>query len=193
MVSLDYLLEMLDEQGIARNVSIPHDEARMRYSLRKNTVSNFEEFTGVITDYYNHHVSQCVMHGGYLSRTEAAGRAKQILEQEYRRQGGTIVTAFNDARDGTNGGLRIVLDRIAESLKTESVERYIRDAFDRYVTPNSWDQKVDIMRQFIARFGHLLSSSIRANQPERYAQNYEELIRSYVDSLKKTSSIFRRF
>jgi len=193
MGSLDYLLEMLDEQGIARNVSIPHDEARMRYSLRKNTVSNFEEFTGVITDYYNHHVSQCVMHGGYLSRTEAAGRAKQILEQEYRRQGGTIVTAFNDARDGTNGGLRIVLDRIAESLKTESVERYIRDAFDRYVTPNSWEQKVDIMRQFIARFGHLLSSSIRANQPERYAQNYEELIRSYVDSLKKTSSIFRRF
>ena len=193
MGSLDYLLEMLDEQGIARNVSISHDGARMRYSLRKNTVSNFEEFTGVITDYYNHHVSQCVMHGGYLSRTEAAGRAKQILEQEYRRQGGTIVTAFNDAHDGTNGGLRVVLDRIAESLKTESVERYIRDAFDRYVTPNSWDQKVDIMRQFIARFGHLLSSSIRVNQPERYAHNYEELIRSYVDSLKKTSSIFRRF
>jgi len=193
MGSLDYLLEMLDEQGIARNVSIPHDEARMRYSLRKNTVSNFEEFTGVITDYYNHHVSQCVMHGGYLSRTEAAGRAKQILEQEYRRQGGTIVTAFNDSHDGTNGGLRVVLDRIAESLKTESVERYIREAFDRYVEPNSWEQKVDIMRQFIARFGHLLSSSIRANQPERYAQNYEELIRSYVDSLKKTSSIFRRF
>jgi len=193
MGSLDYLLEMLDEQGIARNVSIPHDEARMRYSLRKNTISEFEEFTGVITDYYNHHVSQCVMHGGYLSRTEAAGRAKQILEQEYRRQGGTIVTAFNDAQDGTNGGLRVVLDRIAEALKTESVERYIRDAFDRYVTPNSWEQKVDIMRQFIARFGHLLSYSIRANQPERYAQNYEELIRSYVDSLKKTSSIFRRF
>jgi hypothetical protein len=85
------------------------------------------------------------------------------------------------------------LDRLAEALKTESVGRYIRDAFDRYVEPNSWEQKVDIMRQFIARFGHVLSSSIRANQPERYAQNYEELIRSYVDSLKKTSSIFRRF
>lgn len=193
MGSLDYLLAMIDEQAIARNVSIPHDEARMRYSLRKNTVSNFDEFAGLIADYYNHHVSQCVMHGGYLSRTESAGRAKQILEQEYRRQGGTIVTAFNDAQDGTNGGLRVVLDRIAEALKTESVERYIRDAFDRYVAPNSWEQKVDIMRQFISRFGHLLSSSIRANQPERYAHNYEELIRSYVDSLKRTSSIFRRF
>lgn len=193
MGSLENLLAMIDELGIARNVSVPHDEARMQYSLRKNTVSNFGEFTEVISDYYSHHVSRCILHGGYVSRTEASGRAKEILEQEYKRQGGNIVTAFNDAHDGTNGGLRVVLDRIAESLKTESVVRYIRETFDRYVEPNSWEQKVDIMRQFIARFGHLLSSSIRAGQPERYAQNYEELIRSYVDSLKRTSSIFRRF
>jgi hypothetical protein len=193
MGSLEHLLAMIDELGIARNVGVPHDEARMHYSLRRNTVSSFPEFTEAITDYYNHHVSLCVLHGGHLSRTEAAGRAKQILEQDYRRQGGSLVTAFNDAHEGTNGGLRVVLDRIAESLKTESVERYIREAFDRYVTPNSWEQKVDIMRQFIARFGYLLSSSIRADQPERYAHNYEELIRSYMDSLKRTSSIFRRF
>ena len=103
------------------------------------------------------------------------------------------MTAYNDAHDGTNGGLRIVLDRIAEKLKAESVERYVRDAFDRYVDPSSWEQKVDIMRQFVARFGHMLSSSIRAHQPERYAQNYEELIRAYVESLRNTSSVFRRF
>ena len=103
------------------------------------------------------------------------------------------MTAFNDAHDGTNGGLRIVLDRIAEQLKADSVERYTRDVFDRYVAPNSWEQKVDIIRQLIARFGHLLSSSIRADQPERYAANYEELIRAYVESLRKTSSVFRRF
>lgn len=193
MGTLEDLLSMTDELAIARNVSIAHDEARMQYSLRKNTVSNYAEFAEEITDYYNHHVSRCVLHGGYLSRTEAAGRVKQALEQDYRRQGGNLMTAFNDAHDGTNGGLRVVLDRIAESLKAESVERYIREAFDRYVIPNSWEQKVDIMRQFIARFGHLLSSSIRADQPERYAFNYEELIRSYMDSLKRTSSIFRRF
>ena len=193
MSSLDNLLATMDELAIARNVGIPHDEARMRYSLNSNTVGSFDEFTDVIADYYNHHVSACVVHGGFLSRTEAAGRAKEILEQEYRRQGGNMITAFNDAHEGTQGGLRVVLDRIAEFLKAESVERYIRDAFDRYVTPNSWEQKVDIMRQFIARFGQILSSSINPNQPERYAQNYEDLIRSYVESLKKTSSVFRRF
>ena len=192
MGSLNNLLAAIDELAIARNVGLQHDEARMRYSLNRNTVENFDAFADVIADYYNHHLSECVAHGGFLSRTEAAGRAKEILEQEYRRQGGNMITAFNDANAATNGGLRVVLDRIAEFLKTESVERYIREAFDRYVTPNSWEQKVDIMRQFIARHGHHLSSSIRPDQPERYASNYEELIRAYVESLKRTSSVFRR-
>ena len=69
--------------------------------------------------------------------SEAAGRAKEILEQEYRRRGGDLVTAFH-VHDGTNGGLRVVLDTIAEGLKAESVERYIRDAFDRHVAPKSF-------------------------------------------------------
>ena len=193
MGSLDSLLSQVDELAIAQNVGIPHDEARGGYALSVNTVGSFEEFTDLISNYYNHHVSRCVLHGGALSRTEAAGRAKEILEQDYRKQGGNSITAYNDAHDGTNGGLRIVLDRLAEQLKAESVERYIRDAFDRYVDPTSWEQKVDIIRQFIARFGPMLSSAIHPDQPERYAQNYEELIRAYVDGLKRTSSVFRKF
>ena len=192
MGSLDGLIAAMDELAIVKNVASAHDEARMQYSPRRNTVQSFDDFSDVIADYYNHHVSKCVVHGGYLSRTEAAGRAKEMLEREYGRQGGNIMTAFNDAHHGTNGGLRVVLDKMAEQLKAESVERYIREAFDRYVDPSSWDQKVDIIRQFILRFGHMLSSSIRADQPERYAQNYEELIRSYVTALQRTSSIFRR-
>ena len=192
MVSIRSLLIELEEKTIAQKIGIPHDEARMRYPLRSNTVGNFDEFSWVIGDYYNHHFTNCVSSGGMLSETEASSRAKELLEQEYRRRRGDIVTAYNDSHDGTNGGLRVVLDTIAEALKAKSVERYIRDAFDRYVAPSSWEQKVDIIRQFIAQFGDLLASSIRSDQPERYAQNYQELIHSYVTALQNTSSIFRR-
>ena len=192
MGTIERLLSEIDELYISKNVSIRHDEARMSYSLDKNTVGSYEDFTHVIADYYNHHFSRCVMHGGYLSHTEAAGRAKEILEQVYRRQGGNILTAYNDAHDATNGGLRVVLDKMAERLKEESVERHIRQAFDSFVALNSYEQKVDIMSQFMARYGHLLSSSIQADKPERYATSYEETIRSYVEALKRTSSVFRR-
>jgi len=192
MGSIHSLLAALDERTIAQRVGIHHDEVRISFPLRSNTVVSFDEFSDMIGDYYNYHFTTCVSNGGSLSRAEAAGRAKEMLEQEYRRHNADIVTAFNDAHDGTNGGLRLVLDKIAEALKAESVQRYTRDMFDRHVAPNSWEQKVSIIRQFIAHCGVHLAASIRADQPERYAQNYDELIRSYVDALQRTSSIFRR-
>jgi hypothetical protein len=192
MPSVQSLLAALDERTIAQLIGIPHDEARMRYSLRSNTVATFTDFSDRLGDYYNYHFTTCVSRGGTLSQTEAAGRAKQILEQEYRRLGGDLVTAYNDAHDGSNLGLRGVLDKIAESLKADSVERYTREVFDRHVAPNAWDDKVDILRQFIRHCGIHLGSSIRADQPERYAHDYQELIRSYVAALRRTSAIFRR-
>jgi len=192
MPMIDTILIALDEREIAQRVGLAHDEARMRYPLQRNTVNDFDEFSDIIADYYNYHFAQCVSGGGVMSRPQAAGRAKEMLESEYRRRDGDIVTAFNDAHDGINGGMRVVLDTIAEAMKTESVERYIRDVFDRHVAPNAWEDKVDIIRQFIARCGGNLASSIRADQPERYAQNFRELIRSYIEALRRTSSIFRR-
>jgi hypothetical protein len=191
-MSINSLLSELDERTIAQKIGIPHDEARMRYPINSNTTRNFHDFTWTIGDYYNEHFTTCISRGGTLPVSEAAGRAKEILEQEYRRRGGDLVTAFNDAHDGTNGGLRVVLDTIAEGLKAESVERYIRDAFDRHVAPNSWEQKVEIIRQFIAHCGSFLSSDIQTHQPERYARDFQDLIRSYISALQRTSSIFRR-
>jgi hypothetical protein len=193
MVSIEALLEELEERMIAKKVGIPNDNARISFALKKNTVDDFDEFSRIIGDYYAHHFTKCVSRGGGLSKSEASGRAKEILEREYRdRHRGDLVTAFNDAHDGTNGGLRVILDIIAENSKAESVERYIRDVFDRHVTPNSWDKKVEIVRQFINKTSVDIGSSINKNQPERYAQNYQELIRSYLNGLQRTSSIFRR-
>ena len=191
MNKISNIMAALDERHIAQTVGIPHDEARLRYPLQRNTVGSFEEFAAVAGNYYNYHFSRCVSSGGRFSAAEAAGRAKELLEREYRRRNGDIVTAFNDAHDGTNGGLRVILDLLADGLKEESVTRYVRELFDRQVAPNSWEDKVMIIRQFIERCAVELSSSIRRDQPERYAQNYRELIQAYVQGLKQTSSMFR--
>ena len=185
------LTSMLEERHIARVIGIPHDEARLRYPLQSNTVGSFEEFTENLANYYNHHHAECLT-GGRFSFSEAASRAKEIVEYEYKRKGGDIVTAYNDAHDGTNGGMRAILDIIADRLKAESVENYIREVFDRHVAPNSFDAKVALMTEFIAVFGSQLSTSIQLDRPERYAHDYKNLIRAYVTSLQNTSSMFRR-
>jgi len=192
MGSLSSILEQLDERYIAKKISIPHDEARGSYRIATNTVSDIDSFRKIIGDYYNYHFTHCVSNGGFLSATEAQGRAKEIIESNYRNHGSDFVGAFNDAHDGTNGGLRIVLDKIAEQLKMEAIERHFRKVFDDEVKPNSWEDKVDIIRQFINRYGQDISQHLDTSKPERYASNYADLLRAYVDSLKRTSSLFRR-
>ena len=192
MGSINSLLAELDERVIARRVAIGHDEARMQYHLPSNTVADYDAFKAILADYYNAHYTRCVTNGGRLSRRDAYGAAKALIEQQYRKRRGDIVSAFNDAHDGTSGGMRAILDVICDGLKAESVEHYIQNAFDCHVAPNSWDQKVDLIRQFISYHGHVLSSSIDAGEPERYAHDYSELIRSYTDGLRQTSEMFRR-
>lgn len=192
MTSVESLLAALSEQAIARAAAIPHDEARIGYRLQRNTVDSYEEFSRITGDYVQHHFTTCVAPGGRLGGHDARSRAKEILEHEYGRRNGDIVSAYNDARDGTNGGLRGLLDIIAEHYKSEGVDRYVRDIFDRHVEPCSWEQKVRFIAAFISRCGSYLAHTIRADQPERYAQNYDELIRAYVRGLEQTSAMFRR-
>ena len=192
MATIGTILEALDERNIAQAIGIPHDEARLSYRLHSNTISSFDAFTEIIGEYVQHHSSRCIAAGGRLSRSEAAGRAKEILERAYGRRNGDLITAYNDAHDGTNGGLRQVLDTIAEALKAEAVERYVRDVFDRCVAPNAWEEKVRLVEEFLGRYGPSLGSSVQLGRPERYAQSYKELIRSYVEALQRTSSVFRR-
>ena len=187
------ILEALDELTIAKEVGLCHDEARMSFSHSRNTVGSFPEFAHVIGQYYNHHFSKCISHGGHLSRSEAEQRAREALESHYRRQNGDIVMAFNDAHDGTNGGLRIVLDAIADSLREEAVTRYVQGVFDQYVLPNSWPDKVEIIRQFIAEAQHVLGSSIDPHTPERYARDYQPLIHAYAQGVEPVKRNARRF
>ena len=192
MVSYTSLAQTLDEKEIAKRVSIPHDDARIRYSLNSNQVDTFDEFTDVIARYYEYHFSSCMAGGARLGPGQAASEAKQLLEQQLRRGEGDIVTWFVRARDGLEGGLRVALDAIAEGLKGRAVANYVREAFDRHVTPSSWEDKVEMIRQFLQQAGPSLSSSICMSQPERYAQDYQPLIDAYIQSLRKAAALFRR-
>ena len=192
MSAIHDILTALDERNLARTVTSKHDDARVQFALRSNTVGSFREFTALLGRYYNHHFSACLSRGARLLPFEAEERAKLVVEGLYRKLRGDLSMAFNDARDSTNGGIRVILDGIADALKEEAVENYTRSVFDRYVSPVEWDEKVGIIREFIAECGLHLSPSIHAQQPERYAHDYRELIRAFTDNLRQTSRLFRR-
>lgn len=192
MSALQTIVSELDERNLAIKIGSIHDRTRMQYRSDTNTIGSFDEFSKAIGDYYNYHFSICNSNGGRLSESEASQAAKEIIQGHYQRQNGNLVNAYNDAQDGTNGGMRVLLDLIAEDLKMRSISRYVQNVFDQYVAPNSWEEKVSIIRQFIDAYGHLLSGGIDRANPERYAQDFQTLIRQIVEALRQTSRILRR-
>ena len=129
--------------------------------------------------------------GGTLSHPEAAGRAKEIIDREYRKKGQDKLNAYVDGKEGTNGGMREILDIIMERLKDEAIERHVRDVLDRYVAPTNFDEKVSIVKEIFLRTA-ISSKYVDINRPERYANNYEELIRGLVDNIKAQAAKLRR-
>ncbi len=191
MNAISRILNALQETTIAREVGLKHDNARQRFPGARLMVNDYREFQRLIGDYYSFHCAACGM-AQPLSPLEAQARAKGLLEQVYRRRHGDIVAAYNDAHDGTSNGVRGILDAMADALKAEAIELYMTAIFDTFVTPNSWEEKVEIIRQFIAHCGVNLSSNINVNQPERYASNYHDLIRAYIEGLREPARLLRR-
>jgi len=191
MPSATSLVQALNEGVISRLIGVPHDNARVSFPLASVTVDSWARFEDVIADYYRHH--KCSVCGGAVpSEGECRSHAKELVEREYRRSGGDIVSAYRDSHDGRNGGLRHVLDIIADGLKAEAVTRYTRDQFDRRVSPVDYDEKVALIRDFFSCYGNLLDEDVRLDRPEQYAQDYRDVVEGFVAGLRQMSPVFRR-
>jgi len=188
MPSISALMAELDPRSIARRVGLKHDDARSQYVPRCSRVSTYEEFAGILGDYYNYHSCRCVTRGGGFSRHQAAGRARQVVERDYRRRDQDISAAFRDARDGTNGGLRGILDTIADQLKGEAIEAHIEEILDSHVSPVDPHAQEEIVRQLFAKLEPVLGpleTDMGMSSPQYYAARYRQLIRKITDAARK--------
>ena len=191
--SIHSLIQMLDERFIASQVGIPYDQARAEYRLRSIVVRSVDEFEFILTDFYSYMQSRCMAHGGRFDPALALSAAKDLLEQSYRQQHrGTLTDALNSALTGTNSGMMGVLDTLYQAMKLQATSLYVRHVFESHMSFNSWDDKVEMLKQFFETYGRYLSPDIRRDQPERYARDVEPLIRSYTDGLRQIADEFRR-
>ena len=191
MTIINNLMRELDEGTIARQIGSKHDNARVQYQLRTNTVENYRSFIEVITDYYSYHF-QYIYQCGPLPPADAEGKAKALVNQAYRQHRGDIMTAFKEARDNINGGTRRVLDVMCDAMKGEHIEQYIENVFDRYADPDDFDSMAEILRQFCIKYGDHFRSVLQIDKPAFYARDWKRICRIMVDTISQAASAYRR-
>ena len=192
MSTFQNLRDALDELVIAERIEQPHSLARDEYHLASATAKDAAECERVWGDYYGYHYSRCVSHGGRLPDYEAVQRAKRLIENQYRRRNRTILNAVRDCIEGRNGGMSQMLDYIRDGLKNEAMENFIAEVVDRHVAIDSFSQKVALIKEIYAEYGHLLPARNRNRPAEELAADYREVLRSLTDALRDASEGFRR-
>ncbi|GMW03679.1 MAG: hypothetical protein AMXMBFR84_48130 [Candidatus Hydrogenedentota bacterium] len=192
MPSIQSIIHDLSDTTIADRVTSRHDDARNHYHLRQNRVPNWDDFRAVTGDYYAHHYTSAVTRGGSIERGRAAARAKAILDREYRRRGLGYVAAVNDGIYGTNGGMKTVIDLIAEGIKAQDVSDYYEAVFDAQIKGNVYEDKVAIIRDVFHYYGPVLADTVDLSNPARYANDYRVIIDALVENMRRTSPVFRQ-
>lgn len=155
-VDIDRILRLLDQSRINRDVLMAHDEARETFRLPSMRAHDSREFKWIVTTYYQHHVRHTGQ--GTASEEEAFGEVKRLLDGVYNEdpyQEGYNV-ALRMGTDGARGGLREVVNQIADALKRRHMQKYMDHVFFDHIDPLSKADNLALSRAFYQRFGSIL-------------------------------------
>ena len=190
-MAFDAIASLINEQTLAREISIPIDSARGSYTLASSTVETYGEFIGTLESFYIHMKLYIGDSPAGMSDTpKARSEAIAILERTFYDKG-QDKAAFARARDGTGGGMKFILDAVTEQYKTEEHAKYILRVFKDAMSEMEWDEQVQFMRGAMKRLGPFLPVDLRDEPADRFTGNCEAVVRAYVQSVDRMGQLLR--
>jgi hypothetical protein len=190
-IVFDTVISQINEQALAQRWGIQIDSARASFVLESSTVETYEAFIDILQSFYIH-LQRYVSSDPAESLDTARARSETIalLQRAFDAKGGDL-TAFAQARDGIQGGLRTILDTLTEQYKAEKLAAHIERVFTDAIEALEWDERVEFMRGAMKRMGPLLSPELRSKSPEQFLRNVKPIVRMYVKSLDNVNKLLR--
>jgi len=177
--NLNMMLQMLDERNIANTVGIPCYMARNAYPLRKPTVRNFDELIEETTKFYQHMHCQIICIGKFtMPYGMAEGHTHSLLDKM------GLEDVYMIANEGIRGGLHAIFEAIHEHFKEEMEEKYIEMILTKFVDPVDYDDRIELMQQYLNRFGSNIPANVRPRSAAELAINYKDIVKIHMNVLK---------
>jgi hypothetical protein len=190
-LAFDRVTSKISEQAMAHKFGIPADSARGSFVLESSTVQSWEQFIEILQSFFIHLHSYITSEAeSFIDLNRARAEVLALLEEAFQIKGGTKA-AFARAEDGTDGGLRSVLDTLTEHYKSKRLFEYIQCVFKDAVDPLDWDDRVRFINGALKRLRPLLPRDIRDEPPERFVGAYEMIVQAYVQSLDQVNKVLR--
>ncbi len=188
---IDYIIERLNPNYIDTKILKPIDESRSTYIFDKTASGSYENFIDSITNFYIHIIRHRNSENLKAEREKYTIEALSLIRKIYPQK-----TDYNsviaNGMNGYNGGLRIIFDKITEYLKQTSKEKYILATINEVVDPLNYELKKALVTGIIKREGSQLDIDKSLLIPEKYVENYIQIIQAYAHSKHMLNNIFTR-
>ncbi len=188
--ALEAVLDEISADTLARRIGLPIDTARAVYHMDTVITESFDEFSEVVASYYLHLLRHTRSVPAGTEAHAVSAKALGLLEEAFAKQGGRKA-ALAEARDGTHGGLRFVLDAMTERFKADQQADYVRWVLKQALDPDDWDATVAFTAALLRRLAPDLPAEIRALPAERLANHYESIVQAYARSVETVRVLLR--
>ena len=179
--TLSSIVAELSERNLAGIIGAPLDRARAAFSIPSVCVEDVNDFNTLVCSLYSslqRALGLCA--DGPNSYLEA--EALRTLGRAYAREGGTD-GAQAEAQTGTRGGMRAVLDRLADQYKRERKEAYVWCVLRVTVEDRSFAERCELAQKLLELLrSHGLGEDVKP-QPAQMIGRLPELILHYVRAL----------
>ena len=184
--TLQSILSEINQEALLRNVARPIDAARATFLPGVATTNSFDEFDGLVTAFYVHLQRHTYRLIEPVDLNTSRSEASALLEKAFFRKGGWDA-AMTEAETGVNGGIRFVLDVMTEHFKYVHQEEYLEQALKTALKPLGWEKTVSLTQAILKRLEHNLPQQV-VSQPEKYAKELKDILKTYVQSQDKLKS-----
>ncbi len=172
-VILDTLLSSISEPKLVEIADRHVNQTRLSFHPASLTVEAPAELIHVVTQFYLH------MGGMDTPISKAEDAAMEALEAAYSREGG-YQAALSEATYGPRGGLRHVLDRIAEHEIEALRSKYVRSQLHRCITPLDYDGRIALVEAAQKRLVDWIPHDLKEQAPEHFANYLLEFLQPIV-------------
>jgi hypothetical protein len=189
--TLQSILTEINQEALLRHVARPIDAARATFLPGAATTNSFDEFNEIVTAFYVHLQRHTYRLIEPVDLNVASSEARTLLEKAFFKKGGWD-SALTEAETGVNGGIRFVLDVMTEHFKHNHQEEYLEQAIETALKPLDWEKRVSLARAILKRLEHNLPQQV-VSQPEKYAKELKDILKTYVQSQDRLKSMLRSY
>lgn len=172
-IVFDTIVSMINEQALAEKFGIV-DSARACFNLEPPKFETFQEFVDFIEAYIIH-LHRYIGSSFEIPNTNAPrNEAVELLKKTFYNKGGDQA-AFVRARDGTQGGIRSILDILTEYRKAEKQDAYIDRVLKDVIPDMTLDERVKCIQAIMKKIGSFLPEDIKNQPPKKFARDNDTL------------------